>query len=182
MVSYPVLKALHLIFMVSWFAGLFYLVRLFIYDVEARAAGGPEARILSPQFAIMQKRLWFGITVPASLLTAVFGFWMMVEANLWQAEWFRLKLLFLLGLYGYHLACGRMRRRLQENLPIPSSKSLRLWNEVATVFLVAIIPLATLKTLSAPWPFILGFTLFGVVVFGLLAWRRRSSVEKGLGA
>jgi putative membrane protein len=176
--SYLVLKALHLISVVSWFAGLFYLVRLFIYDVEARALGGEEGRILSRQFGLMQSRLWFGITVPASILTALFGFWMMFEAELWRQSWFQLKLVLLVGLYLYHGSCAVLRKRLERGeTSLPSSRVLRIWNEVATIFLVSIVPLAVLKALNAPLPFVVGFILFGVLVFGILGFIRRRGVK-----
>ena len=177
--TYLVLKSLHLIFVVSWFAGLFYLVRLFIYDVEARAQGGEEGRLLSRQFGVMQRRLWYGITVPASVLTAVFGFWMMIEAEIWRQAWFHLKLLLLAGLYLYHGSCGLLRKRLLADSPrVPSSKALRIWNEVATIFLVSIIPLAILKTVGAPLPFVGGFIAFGVGVFGVLGFVRSRGAKK----
>jgi len=171
--TYSVLKALHLISVVSWFAGLFYLVRLFIYDVDARELGGEEGRILTRQFGLMQKRLWYGITVPASLFTAVFGFWMMVESEAWRQSWFQLKLCFLAGLYAYHWSCGVARKRLLRSERVGSSGTLRLWNEVATIFLVAIISLAVTKSGQAPLNFVGGFVLFGTLVFGTLAAGRR---------
>ena len=76
--SYLAVKALHIIFVVSWFAGLFYIVRLFIYHTEAQLKPSNEAEILSAQFTIMEKKLWWIITTPAMVLTVVFGVWMLV--------------------------------------------------------------------------------------------------------
>ncbi|HVF96269.1 MAG TPA: CopD family protein, partial [Flavisolibacter sp.] len=70
---YAYLKALHIIFIVTWFAGMFYIVRLFIYNTEAAEKPEPEKSILQKQFSIMSKRLWFGITWPSAVMTLVFG-------------------------------------------------------------------------------------------------------------
>ena len=89
--AYPYLKALHLVAVVSWFAGLLYIVRLFIYHVEAGTRPEPEKSLLQAQFALMEKRLWLGITTPAMVATALFGAWMAIRIRAWEAPWFQLK-------------------------------------------------------------------------------------------
>ncbi|NCG30998.1 MAG: protoporphyrinogen IX oxidase, partial [Bacteroidetes bacterium] len=86
------IKALHIIFVVSWFAGLFYIVRLFIYHTEAEDKPTTEKDILQAQFKIMEKRLWYIITWPAAILASIFGFWMVYELNLWSSMWMNVKL------------------------------------------------------------------------------------------
>jgi putative membrane protein len=88
------LKSIHIIFIVTWFAGLFYMPRLFIYDVEARSKNEPENHILVNQFRIMQKRLWFGITWPSMILTLILGPWIVIEADhiQWSDRWLIVKL------------------------------------------------------------------------------------------
>src|SRR2546423_15670202 len=102
---YLYLKALHITFIVTWFAGMFYIVRLFIYNTEANEKPEPDRSILQKHFSIMIKRLWFGITWPSAVLTLIFGPLTMFNGNwsnvLFQPEgrWLLIKLLFVLGLY-----------------------------------------------------------------------------------
>lgn len=148
------LKALHIIFIVTWFAGMFYIVRLFIYATEANAKAEPEKSILQQQYALMSKRLWYGITVPSAILTLIFG-----PAVLWKGgylddfgsqTWLHVKLLFVLLLYIYFYTLHRIFRNQQRGVFKYSGQQLRVWNEVATIFLVAIVMLATVKQ-SMSW-------------------------------
>lgn len=140
------LKALHIIFVVTWFAGLFYIVRLFIYYAEAENKSPEEKQILQAQFKIMQKRLWYGITWPSMILTLVFGIWMLVEApGFLSMPWMHLKLAFVFGLILYHLKCHQIFKEQQKGVVKMSSFKLRIWNEVATLFLVAIVFIVVLK-------------------------------------
>ena len=130
------LKALHLIFMVSWFAGLFYMVRLFIYHVEAQSKETRERTILSNQFLIMEKKLWWIITTPAMVLTVVFGTWMLLLN--WEyykvSTWMHLKLGFVVLLLIYHFICQKILFNFSENKFNWTSTQLRIWNEIATLF------------------------------------------------
>jgi len=171
-------KAFHVIGFVSWFAGLFYVVRLFIYHVEAHDRPEPERGILSAQFAVMERRLWFAIAVPAMIITLLFG-GMMVGVyvrplgGLGEAPWLVAKLALVLGLVGYHHVCGRIRKQLAAGRCRWTSARLRLWNEVATLFLVAIVLLAVLKgTFSALWG-TLGLVAFGILLGGAVNLVRR---------
>lgn len=158
------IKALHIIFVVTWFAGLFYIVRLFIYHIEANDKPEPEKSILQQQFSIMEKRLWYGITWPSAILTAIFGPWLMFEFGMQHANYMHLKLGFVLFLYIYHILCHRMFKQLQQNTLNWSSNQLRLWNEVATVFLIAIIFIIVLKDLTN-WIYgLVGLVLFAVLL------------------
>lgn len=158
---YPSLKALHIIFVVTWFAGLFYIVRLFIYHTEANSKSEPEKSILQNQYKIMEKRLWYGITWPSMILTLCLGGGMLWEnsAFLLQA-FFILKLCFVGALVLYHIQCHVMFKQLQNDRVKYSSFKLRMWNEVATILLVAIVFLIVLKSNTG---FIWG--MLGLVVF-----------------
>ena len=140
-------KALHIIFVVTWFAGLFYIVRLFIYHTEADSMPEAEKRILQTQYKIMQKRLWLGITWPSMILTLISGGCMVWEAPILLSQtYFLLKLLFVGGLVVYHFHCHTIYKQLQNDVVKRSSFRLRLLNELATVFLVAIVFLIVLKS------------------------------------
>jgi len=159
--DYQVVKALHIIFVVSWFAGLFYIVRLFIYHVEALKEEEPKQSILVDQYRIMQRRLWWIITTPAMILTLVFGIWMLVlNPSLLKLGWMHLKLGFIVLLLIYHASCQVIMFRLANGKHTLTSTKLRGWNEVATLFLVAIVFIVVLKS-SLNWVYgTLGF--FGV--------------------
>ncbi|MBI4945522.1 MAG: CopD family protein [Bacteroidetes bacterium] len=169
MIAYanPYLLALHIIFVVTWFAGLFYIVRLFIYHAEAEKKSEPEKAILQKQYKLMEKRLWYGITWPSMICTYIFGGWMVYTNFLFylSSPWFILKLAFVFGLTLYHIQCHVMFSQLQKDVVKYSSFRLRMWNEVATIFLVAIIFIVVMKdTLSFVWA-LLGLILFSVTIF-----------------
>lgn len=165
--NFDTVKALHIIFVVSWFAGLFYIVRLFIYHTEAQKREEPAKSILSEQFVIMQKRLWWIITTPAMVLSIIFGTWMLVLN--WPyyaiAGWMHLKLCFVVALLIYHFVCQRLMRELAQGKFRWSSNALRIWNEVATLVLVAIAFLVSMKN-QLNW--IWGTIAFFAVAIGLM--------------
>ena len=155
---YLYLKALHVIFVVTWFAGLFYMPRLFIYNTEAAAKPGYARAILHPQFKLMMKRLWYGITWPSAIITLGMGLWVLVQGG-WHkqvfapgGEWLLVKLVLVLLLYAYHISLQVLYAQQQRDVFALSSQQLRLWNEVATVFLVAIVMLVVVKqNMSLLW-------------------------------
>ena len=146
---YLYIKALHIIFIVTWFAGMFYIVRLFIYNTEANEKQEPEKGILQNQFSIMIKRLWFGITWPSAVLTLIFGSWLFYLYGFFP-QWLMIKLCFVLGLYLYHFSLQAIYRQQAKRVFKYTSQQLRIWNEVATIFLVPIVMLATVKQ-SISW-------------------------------
>jgi putative membrane protein len=160
---YLYLKSLHLIFVVTWFAGLFYIVRLFIYHTEALKKPEPERGILDRQLSKMSRLLWNVITWPSALLTLAFGSSLIIS----QPDWLKLpfmhvKLGFVFFLYIYHFSCHYIYKKLQRGEIKFSSFQLRIWNEVATLFLVAIIFLIILKS-EVNWIWgTLGFIGFGI--------------------
>lgn len=173
--AYPYIKALHLIAVVSWFAGLLYIVRLFIYHVESASRPAAEREAFHTQFTLMERRLWYGITWPAFIATTVFGLWMMVLLEAWTQPWFHLKSAFLLLLIGYHLHCGKIRKDLATGHCRLSSGWLRIWNEVATLLLFAIVFTAVLKSPSMTGKAMFGVAALAVLVFAVLSLVRRNS-------
>lgn len=174
-------KALHLIFIVTWFAGIFYIVRLFVYHTEAQKKEEPEKTILSNQFKIMQKRLWYGITWPSAILTLIFaGSLIYLVPSYLKQPFMHVKLAFVLGLYLYHFSLHRTFRQLQNDIFKHSSTRLRIWNEVATLFLVAIVFVIVLKDqISWIWG-VIGLVIFALLLTGAiyLYKKRRQKGDK----
>ena len=133
------LKGLHVVFMVTWFAGLFYLPRLFIYHAAATDAGSRE------RFSTMETRLFVIMTIGAAL-TTVFGVWMLAAIpGLLNAGWFQAKAALLIGLIVFHWRCYIRIARLRTDVPTQDTKWLRWFNEIPTVLLIGIVLLAILK-------------------------------------
>lgn len=170
--AYLYIKALHLVAVVSWFAGLLYIVRLFIYHVEAASRPEAERKVLEPQFALMERRLWYGITWPAMVAAAGFGLWMMVRIQAWEQPWFQLKTVLLALLIGYHLYCGRIRKDLALGRCRLTSGRLRLWNEIATLLLFAIVFAAVLKSPWAAGKGMIGVAAFAALLVGAMVFIR----------
>src|ERR1700722_78828 len=156
---YNYIKALHITFIVTWFSGLFYMVRLFVYNTEAAEKPEPAKSILQEQLRLMIRRLWLGITWPSAILTLIFGPWMWIMMGS-LPTWLAIKLCFVVGLYGYHISLHILYRQQMKGVFRFSSQQLRIWNEVATIFLVAIVMLAVVKqNMSWAWG------LLGLVAF-----------------
>ncbi|AYN66201.1 CopD family protein [Euzebyella marina] len=161
---YNYIKALHLIFVITWFAGLFYIPRLFIYHIEASKKGSPEKEILTKQFQLMTKRLWYIITWPSAVLAILFAIWLLILSPvLLQQGWMHIKLGFVLLLIGYHLRNHVIFKQLQRNEIRYSSNYMRVWNEGATLILFAIVFLVILKS-TINWI----FGVVGIIVLGVL--------------
>ncbi len=164
---YLYVKALHIIFIVTWFSGMFYIVRLFIYNREAQDKPEPERTILQQQFGIMIRRLWYGITWPSAVLTIIFGplMWHMYGH---LDQWLLIKLAFVVGLYAYQFSLHRIFKQQMAGVFKQSSIFLRVWNEVATIFLVAIVMLATVKSsMSFAWA-LLGLAAFIIILMSAI--------------
>ncbi len=160
---YFYIKAFHIIFVVTWFSGLFYIVRLFIYSAEANIKTEPERTILLKQFGIMQNRLWYIITWPSAILTLIFGVWIGILYDSLPL-WLLVKLFFVAGLFIYHLILHSIFKQQEKGTFRWTSERLRMWNELATLFLIAIVMLATVKQLlNAVWG-VLGLIVFGIVL------------------
>ena len=147
------LKAVHIIFIVTWFAGLFYMPRLLIYMTEAHEKSEPEKSILLKQFKAMASRLWFGITWPSAIVTLIMGTSMLVNQPQWlQNGFMHIKLTLVFFLYAYHFSLQHIFNLLKSDNVKYSSQQLRVWNEVATLFLISIVFIIVLKdALSMLW-------------------------------
>src|SRR6266849_2950355 len=121
---YNYVKALHIIFIVTWCSGLFYMVRLFVYHTEANEKPEPERTILQQQFTLMIRRLWLGITWPSAILTLIFGPWLWYLLAAFP-EWLMIKLCFVLGLYAYHFTLHYIYRQQMRGIFKYSSQQLR---------------------------------------------------------
>lgn len=138
--EYTSLKALHLVFMVTWFAGLFYIVRLFIYHREAQDKDEPERGILTSQFTIMERRLWYAIAWPSAVLCTVFGLSMIYLRPSWlEVGYMHVKLSFIAFLWIYQLYTHYVFKQFKSGERFGSSMQLRFLNEVPTVILIAVI-------------------------------------------
>src|SRR5690606_16139132 len=157
--------------------GLFYLVRLFVYHAEAGERPEPERAILQPQLELMAARLWAIITVPAMLLTLAAGLVMVVQLDPIPI-WLHVKFGLLAGLIAYTLGCGAIRRRQRARTSRWTSRGLRLFNEVGTMFAVAIVFLAVFKSaLSIAWG-VGGLLGLGVVLMlGVRLYRSIRTLE-----
>ena len=154
--TYLYIKSLHIIFITTWFAGLFYVIRLFIYYKEAEEKSVVEKNILLEQYRLMIKRLWYIITWPSSILATIFAVWLLILQPFWlEQNWMLIKLGFVIALYAYHWSCQVMYNQINKGYLKYSSFSLRIWNEVATIILFACVFLVVLKS-SLGW-------IFGVV-------------------
>ena len=161
---YNYIKALHLIFVVTWFAGLFYIPRLFIYHIEANDKPSPDKEILSDQLKLMTKRLWYIITWPSAVLCTIFAFWLLLLIPAWLDQpWMRIKLFFVVLLIAYHWKTHLIYLQLQRDEIKYTSNFMRIWNEGATVILFAVTFLVILKG-TFNWI----FGVLGIIVLGIL--------------
>lgn len=171
---YLYLKALHVLFIVTWFSGLFYFPRLFIYNTEANEKPAMIKEALQEQFGIMMKRLWYGITWPSAILTLIFGLLVLFKGG-WvillfkpEGKWMLIKLIFVLFLYLYHFSLHKIYLQQVKSIFRYSSQQLRIWNEVATIFLIAIVMLAVVKqNISVVWGLV-GLFLFIVLLMSAI--------------
>ena len=165
---YLYLKALHIIFIVTWFAGLFYIVRLFIYNAEANEKSEPEKSILKNQFSIMINRLWLGITWPSAIITLILGPLLIYINPAILDTWLWIKIAFVVGLYLYHYTLHILYKQQKGGTFKYGSQQLRIWNEVATVFLISIVMLVVVRqSLSVVWS-LLGLVLFVIIIMSAI--------------
>jgi putative membrane protein len=151
-------------------AGLFYMVRLFIYHTEAQEKPEPDRTILSKQFEIMERKLWYIISVPSMVLVLAAGITMLCLLPAWlQQPWMHIKLAFVVGLIVYHFICQNKMKQMAKGVFKWTSTQLRIWNEVATLFLFAIVFLAVLKN-AVNW-------IYGIIGLVLLSLTLMSAVK-----
>lgn len=171
---YNYIKALHLIFVVTWFAGLFYIPRLFIYQIEAEDKEANKRDILLEQLRVMTKRLWTIITWPSAILATGFAIALLIMQPVWlQQGWMHVKLLFVVLLFAYHGKCHHLFLQLQKGSVKWSSKQMRLWNEGATIILFAIIFLVIVRQ-QLSWIYgVVGIMSLGIILMlGIRLYRK----------
>lgn len=173
-------KAVHIIFVVCWMAGLFYMVRLFIYHTEARLKSKNEYDILHKQFMMMESKLWWIITTPAMYITLAAGIGMIcINPALLTTSWMHVKLAFVLGLVVYHFACQRIMHKLAAETMNWTSTQLRLWNELSTVILFSIVFTVVLKS-AVNWIFgVVGIVGLSVALMMAVKIYKKYRVSKG---
>lgn len=135
------IKAFHIIAMVAWFAGLFYLPRLFVYHAQTTDA------VSLDRFCVMERRLYYAIMWPAAVLTSLFGVWLLVDS--WSyyrsAGWMHMKLLLVVVLWSYHLMCGHYVKCFAQKCNARATRYFRFFNEIPTLLLLSIVLLVVLK-------------------------------------
>jgi putative membrane protein len=163
------LKALHIIFVVTWFAGLFYIVRLFIYHTEANEKEELERNILFKQFKHMERLLWYVITWPSAIITLILGIWTLLQMSAYLFETFMIiKLVLVFVLYLYQFSCHYLYLLFQKDKIKFTSTQLRMWNEVPTVLLIAVVFLIVSKnTLDMIWGTV-GFFLIVILLMMMI--------------
>ena len=173
-----IIKALHIIFIVTWFAGLFYIVRLFIYHAEAEEKPEPEQSILLKQYELMQHRLWYIITWPSMIFTLILGTWLLVGYFPFYLEmsFMHAKLGFILLLVVYHLWCHRILVKQKMRTSKWKSAHLRLWNELATMFLVSIVFIIVFKN-QLNW-ITATLSFFGVAILLMILIKLYKKIRK----
>lgn len=180
--TYLWFKAFHIVGVVVWFAGLFYLVRLYVYHVEANEQPEPARSILQQQYQIMEKRLYNLITTPGMILTVVMAIAMLITIpDYLRDTWLHIKLGFVVLLIGYHHYCGRLMKQMAAGKFTWSGQQFRALNEVPTVFLVLIVLLAVFKndlpTAPTAWG-TLGLIVAMAAIIQFYARKRRLDREK----
>jgi protoporphyrinogen IX oxidase len=168
------LKAVHIIFIVAWFAGLFYMPRIFVYIVEAHGRPEPEKSILLKQLKMMASRLWFAITWPSAIITLGIGTSLIINQPEWLQQGFmHIKLALVFLLYLYHFSLHVIFRQLKRDVVKYSSQQLRFWNEVATLFLISIVFIIVLKSaLSMMWGLIGLITISILITAGIRIYKK----------
>jgi putative membrane protein len=179
---YLYLKALHIIFIVTWFAGMFYMPRLFIYNIEAGDKPEVAKQALREQFTIMMKRLWYGITWPSAILTLIFGPAILFMGH-WQhglldesGRWLLLKLIFVVFLYIYFYTLHVLFKQQVNGIFKYSSQQMRVWNELATIFLIVIVMLVVVKqAMSLVWGLVGLGCFIGILISAIKIYKNLRS-------
>ncbi|MFM7470172.1 MAG: protoporphyrinogen oxidase HemJ [Nodosilinea sp. LVE1205-7] len=180
--AYYWFKTFHIVGVVVWFAGLFYLVRLFIYHVEAAAEPEPAQTILKNQYELMERRLYGIITTPGLILTVAMAIALLITVpDYLKNGWMHIKLALVAALLVYHFYCWRLMGQLQRGECQWSSQQLRALNEAPTLLLVLVVMLVVFKnnfpTGAATW-LIVGLVVAMAATIQLYARKRRLDREK----
>ena len=141
--SYEIIKALHILSVIAWMAGLLYLPRLFVYHADT-----PLGSVQAETFKVMERRLLKAIMTPAMIASFIFGAWMIaINHGLIFETWFQIKIIAALAMAACHGKFSKMRRLLENDIQPLSSKTYRIWNEVPTLLMISIVFMSVLKPL-----------------------------------
>lgn len=177
--AYYYVKSLHLIFVITWFAGLFYIPRLFIYQIEANERPEAEKNILLPQLQLMTRRLWFIITWPSAVLATIFALWLLhMSPEYLEAPWMHVKLAFVVLLFAYHFKCHQILKQQEAGIFKWTSNQMRFWNEGSTLILFSVVFLVILKN-AFNWIYgVVGiFVLALLLMLGIKLYKRLRNKE-----
>lgn len=184
--TYLYLKAVHIIFVVCWFAGIFYLPRLFIYNIEAQEKKDEGVKTaMTKQFNLMAKRLWYGITIPSAVISLITGVWLLFERGYWRylfessMLWLLIKLILVVLFYWYNYSLHKILHQQLKGIYKQTSQQLRIWNEVATVILVAVVFLAVVKSSLSLLYGVVGILLLIVLLFAAIDIYKKIRLKKG---
>lgn len=177
---YLLVKSLHIVFVVTWFAGLFYIVRLYVNHTEALEKPEPERTVLINQFKKMERPLWVGITYPSMIMTVLLGSTMLyINPALFHMPYFHLKLTLVVLLLAYHFYCGWLFKKYQQHIAASSSFMLRILNEVASVLLVGIAFAIIMKSQLNFIYFGIAMLLFCLLLLYMIVklWKKRKAAQ-----
>jgi putative membrane protein len=168
------LKATHIVFVVTWFAGMFYMPRLFVYIIEANDKPEPERSILLKQLNMMASRLWYAITWPSAIITACLGAALLINTPSWlQFGFMHVKLTLVFFLFLYHFSLHHIFKQLQQGVVKYTSQQMRFWNEVSTLFLIAIVFIIVLKNaLSMVWGLLGLLAIVALITIGIKVYKK----------
>ncbi|RZL31618.1 MAG: protoporphyrinogen IX oxidase [Pedobacter sp.] len=177
---YQYFLAVHIVFVISWMAGFFYILSLFIYHTEAQDKPEPEKSILTAQFVKMEATLWKIIATPAMVISLFAGVSMLyLNPGLLQADWMQVKLAFVVALLIYHFICQNIVKQLKSGIYKMTSFKLRLWRELATVFMIAIVFAVILKN-AVNWIYgLMGIMGIALVIMIAVKIYKRYREKKG---
>lgn len=171
---FSTLKSLHIIFVVTWFAGLFYLGRLFVYHALALEERPEGHEVLIKQYTLMEKRLWFAITWPSAIITLILGPWLSSYFLPFSAhKWLVIKYSLVAFLFVYHLLLGRFRKDFSLDRCQRKSSFFRYFNEIPTLFLFAIVFLVVFKNMLALGKALLALgLLMGTLIIAIKLYKK----------
>lgn len=172
------LKAAHIIFIVTWFAGLFYIPRLFVYIIEANDKDASERTVLQRQLLLMTSRLWYGITWPSAIITLIMGISLLIiQPAFLEYPYMKIKIGLVVLLYAYHFSLHSILRQLKKGIFRYTSQQMRIWNEAATILLISIVFLIVVKTaLSMVWG-LAGLIVITAAILAGISWYRKKRKE-----
>lgn len=172
------LKAAHIIFIVTWFAGLFYIPRLFVYIIEANDKDEHERTVLQRQLLLMTSRLWYGITWPSAIITLIMGISLLIiQPAFLEYPYMKIKIGLVVLLYAYHFSLHSILRQLKKGVFRYTSQQMRIWNEAATILLISIVFLIVVKTaLSMVWG-LAGLIVITAAILAGISWYRKKRKE-----